>query len=117
MLTIAIVGTVVLPVLLLVFYVVQRSRPRRFKINATLLKFISINIEIDAQDEVGEPAGGLPCWPWPCCLRASTGVCRSHEPLLLSWSLSRVEVLARKSRSALGLLYSAVVRASAREPL
>jgi hypothetical protein len=34
-----------------VFYVVQRSKPRRFKLSATLLKLVSIHIEVDAQDE------------------------------------------------------------------
>jgi hypothetical protein len=50
-LTLGIVCAVMLPVLALVFYVVQRSKPRRFKLSATLLKLVSINIEVDAQDE------------------------------------------------------------------
>ncbi len=43
-------GIVVLPVLALVFYVVRRSKPGRFRLSATLLKLVSINIEVDAQD-------------------------------------------------------------------
>jgi hypothetical protein len=42
---------VVLPVLALVFYVVRRSQPGRFRLSATLLKLVSINIEVDAQDK------------------------------------------------------------------
>jgi hypothetical protein len=45
---------VVLPVLALIFYVVQTSRPGRFRLTATLLKLVSINIEVDAQDKPGE---------------------------------------------------------------
>jgi hypothetical protein len=42
--------TVVLLVLALVFYVVHRMRPGRFRLSVTLLKLASINIEVDAQD-------------------------------------------------------------------
>lgn len=41
---------VVLPVLALVSYVVWRSKPRRFRLSAKL-PLVSINIEIDAQDD------------------------------------------------------------------
>ncbi len=42
---------VVLPTLALVFYVVRRSKPGRFRLSATLLKLVTINIEVDAQDK------------------------------------------------------------------
>jgi hypothetical protein len=42
---------VVLPVLLLSFYVVCRSKSSRFKLSATLLTLVSINIEVDAEDK------------------------------------------------------------------
>jgi hypothetical protein len=45
---------VVLPVLALVFYVVRRSKPTRFKLSATLLKLVSINIEVDSEDRPKE---------------------------------------------------------------
>ena len=48
---------VVLPVLALVFYVVRRSKPGRFRLRATLLKLVSINIEVDAQDKPDELPG------------------------------------------------------------
>lgn len=48
---------VVLPVLALVFYVVRRSKPSRFRLSATLLKLVSINIEVDAQDKPDELPG------------------------------------------------------------
>ncbi len=51
---------VVLPVLALVFYVVRRSKPGRFRLSATLLKLVSINIEVDAQDKPGELPGNQP---------------------------------------------------------
>ena len=54
MLPLWIVSVVELPVLILVFYVVRRSKPGRFKLSATLLKLVSINIEIDAQDRPDE---------------------------------------------------------------
>jgi hypothetical protein len=54
MLALWITCIVVLPVLALVFYVVHRSRPGRFRLSATLLKLVSINIEVDAQDKPDE---------------------------------------------------------------
>ncbi len=51
---------VVLPVLVLVFYVVRRSNPGRFRLSATLLKLVSINIEADAQEKPGELPGNRP---------------------------------------------------------
>lgn len=45
---------VVLPVLALVFYVVRRSKLRRFRLSVTLLKLVSVNIEVDAQGEPGQ---------------------------------------------------------------
>lgn len=48
---------ILLPVLALAFYVVQRSKPGRFRLSATLLKLVSINIEVDAQREPDT----LPC--------------------------------------------------------
>jgi hypothetical protein len=53
-------GIVVLPVLALVFYVVRRSQPGRFRLSATLLKLVSINIEVDAQDKRDELSGNQP---------------------------------------------------------
>jgi hypothetical protein len=47
-------GIVVLPVLALVFYVVHRSRPGRFRLSMTLLKLVCISIEVGAQDEPDE---------------------------------------------------------------
>jgi hypothetical protein len=54
MLAVLITCVVVLPVLALVFYVVRRSQPGRFRLSATLLKLVSINIEVDAQDKPDE---------------------------------------------------------------
>jgi hypothetical protein len=45
---------VVLPILALVIYVVWRTKPGRFRLSATLLKLVSINIEIDAEDRPRE---------------------------------------------------------------
>jgi hypothetical protein len=61
---------VVLPVLALVFYVVRRSKPGRFRLSATLLKLVSINIEVDAQDKPDELPGTakVPDLPWPVTL-------------------------------------------------
>ena len=56
-LTLWITCIIVLPVLALVFYVVSRSKPGRFRLSATLLKLVSINIEVDAQDKPGELSG------------------------------------------------------------
>jgi hypothetical protein len=41
---------VVLPVLALVFYVVHRSKPGRFRLTAKVLKLLDITIEVDGQD-------------------------------------------------------------------
>jgi hypothetical protein len=54
MLPLWITCVVVLPVLALVFYVVRRSQPGRFRLSATLLKLVSINIEVDAQAKPDE---------------------------------------------------------------
>jgi hypothetical protein len=54
MLPLWIVSVVVLPVLALVFYVVRTSRPVHFRLSATLLKLVTINIEADAPDKPGE---------------------------------------------------------------
>ena len=51
---------VVLPVLALVFYVVRKSQPGRFRLSATFLKLVSINIEVDAQDKPNELPGNQP---------------------------------------------------------
>jgi hypothetical protein len=45
---------VVLPVLALVFYVVRRSQPGRFRLSAKVLKLLDISIEVDAQDKPKE---------------------------------------------------------------
>ena len=57
MLAIWITYIVVLPVLALVFYVVRQGKPGRFRLSASLLKLVSINIEVDAQDKPNEPPG------------------------------------------------------------
>ena len=56
-LALEITSIVVLPILALVTYVVWRSKPGRFRLSATLLKLVSINIEVDAQDKPGELSG------------------------------------------------------------
>ena len=50
MLPLCITCVIVLPVLALVFYVVRRSKPCPFRLSATLLNLVSINIEVDAQE-------------------------------------------------------------------
>jgi len=45
---------VVLPVLALAFYVVRRSKPGRFRLSATLLRLVSISIEVDSEDKPKE---------------------------------------------------------------
>jgi hypothetical protein len=45
---------VVLPVLALVFHVVNRTKPGRFKLSVTLAKIVSINIEVDAEGKPPE---------------------------------------------------------------
>ena len=72
MLAVLITCIVVLPVLALVFYVVRRSQPGRFRLSATLLKLVSINIEVDAQDKPGE----LPVAPENAALDAAS----DHKP-------------------------------------
>jgi len=47
----------VLPVLALVFYVVRQGKRSRFRLSASSLKLVSINIEVDAQDKPNEPPG------------------------------------------------------------
>jgi hypothetical protein len=53
-LVLEITSIVVLPVLALVFYVVRRSQPGRCRLSATLLKLVSINIEVDAHGKPDE---------------------------------------------------------------
>ena len=61
MLALWITCIVVLPVLALVFYVVHRSKPGRFKLSVKLLKLLDIGIEVDAQDKPDElPPGNQP---------------------------------------------------------
>ena len=50
MLVLWITCIIVLPVLLLVFYVVRLSKPRRFRLSAKVLKLLDITIEVDGQD-------------------------------------------------------------------
>ncbi len=57
MLPLGITCIVVLPVLALVSYVVHRTKPGRFKLSVTLLRLMSISIEIDAQDKPDEVTG------------------------------------------------------------
>jgi hypothetical protein len=59
-LALSITCIVVLPVLALVFYVVRRSKPGRFRLTVKLLKLLDIDIEIDAQDEPDELPGSQP---------------------------------------------------------
>jgi hypothetical protein len=46
---------VVLPVLALVFYVVRRSRPGRFRLTVKLLKLLDIGIEVDSEGKPDLP--------------------------------------------------------------
>jgi hypothetical protein len=48
---------VVLPVLALVFFVVGKSRPGRFRLTVKLLKLLDIGVEYEAQDKPDEPTG------------------------------------------------------------
>jgi hypothetical protein len=50
----ATVCIVILLVVALVFYVVHRSKPRRFRLSVKLLKLLDIGIEVDAQDKPDE---------------------------------------------------------------
>jgi hypothetical protein len=52
-------AVVALALIALVFYVVRRSRPGRFRLSATLLKLVSINVEVEAQDKPGGPRRSL----------------------------------------------------------
>lgn len=51
---------IVLPVLLLVLYVVHRSKPGRFRLKTSLHKLVSIEVEVDALDKPGELPPGSP---------------------------------------------------------
>jgi hypothetical protein len=51
---------VVLPVLALVFYVVRRTKPGRFRLSAKVLKLLDISIEIDGHDKPDELPGNQP---------------------------------------------------------
>lgn len=51
---------VVLPVLVLVSYVIHRSKPSRFRLSVKLLKLLDIGIEVDAQDKPDELPGNQP---------------------------------------------------------
>lgn len=55
MLPLGITGIVMFPVLALVFYVVRRTKPSRFRLSATLLKLVSLTIEVDGQDKPDQP--------------------------------------------------------------
>lgn len=55
MLALEITNTVVLPVLALVFYVVRRTRPGRFKLSAKLFKLVDISIEVDGVHQSDDP--------------------------------------------------------------
>jgi len=72
MLAVLITCIVVLPVLALVFYVVRRSKPGRFRLSATLLKLVSISIEVDAQEKPDQ----LPVAPENAALDAAS----DHKP-------------------------------------
>jgi len=39
------------------YRVVRQGKPSRFRLSASLLKLVSINIEVDAQDKPNEPPG------------------------------------------------------------
>jgi hypothetical protein len=63
-LVLEITSIVVLPVLALFFYVVSRSQPGRFRLSATLLRLVSISIEVDAQEKPDELPVALRMPPW-----------------------------------------------------
>ena len=50
MLALEIICAVILPVLVLVFYVVRSGKARRFRLSAKVLKLLDITIEVDGQD-------------------------------------------------------------------
>lgn len=60
MVALEITSIVVLPVLALVFYVVRRSKPGRFRLTVKLFKVLDIGIEVDAQDKPDELPGNQP---------------------------------------------------------
>jgi hypothetical protein len=45
---VVVICLVVLPTLALVAYVVRRSRPGRFKLSASLLKLVSVSVEVES---------------------------------------------------------------------
>jgi len=47
----------------LVFYVVHRSKPGRFRLKTSLLKLVSIEVEVDALDKPDELPPGSPPRP------------------------------------------------------
>ena len=55
MLAVIITCIVLLPIIGLAFYAMHRSKLGRFKISATLLKFLSFSIEVESDDHQGEP--------------------------------------------------------------
>ena len=50
----AVIAVVALAALGLVFYVVRRSKPGRFRLSVKLLKLLDISIEVDGQDQPDE---------------------------------------------------------------
>jgi hypothetical protein len=50
-LALEIICAVILPVLVLVFYVVRSGKARRFRLSAKVLKLLDISIEVDGPDE------------------------------------------------------------------
>jgi hypothetical protein len=58
MLTLIIIWGLVLPVCILVFYVVQKSKPQRFRLSATAFKLISITVEVDGPSEPDQLSSG-----------------------------------------------------------
>lgn len=82
---------ILLPVLALAFYVVQRSQPGRFRLNATLLKLVSINIEVDAQREPDM---------LPCCENKTAKLPYGPKPIELT--LGEVKPWWQDARNATG---------------
>ena len=76
---------VMLPVLALVFYVVRRSKPGRFRLTVKLLKLVDIGIEVDAdrRDELPGPRSLLAPCDEPS---SSTGAEPSGVPAPPRWS-------------------------------
>jgi hypothetical protein len=52
---VVIICVVLIPIVGLVFYVVHRSKPGKFKLSANVLKFVSLSIEVESQDEQQRP--------------------------------------------------------------